>query len=355
LASASTSFLITVTPVNDPPSIAWIGLANGALLAAGQLTLNVSASDPDANLAAVQYFVDGALFGQTTNPPFTFLWTNAPMGYHRIEARATDTTGLSGVTSNLFVSVLGAPMTFVYPGALWKYWDRGTLPATNWFSPACSDATWSAGPSPLGYGDANGIWPATTNYSGPTNTDKYVTTYYRSSFNLAEAASVTNLLVSIQRDDGAIVYLNGAEIYRNNMPTGAVSYGTWATGTISGTDEVAWYTNTVNPALLVNGANVLAAEIHQVTNTSSDIFFNLRLTAQPTLHPPAIAAVARPGDVQISWPAWAAGLALWCTDDLEPPVTWAPVTNALSNTNGEMTVTAPVVEQGRKFFQLRSW
>ena len=353
LAIASTNFNVTVNPVSDPPNIAWAGLTNGAFLAAGQITLNVNAADPDGNLSFVQYFVDGTLFGQATNPPYSLLWTNAPAGYHRLEARATDTTGLSAGSSNVFVSVLGSPVALVSPGALWKYWDRGSLPATNWFGPAFNDGSWPAGPSPLGYGDANGVWPATTNSYGPDSNNKYVTTYYRSTVTLSNAAALTNLLVSVQRDDGLIVYLNGVDIYRNNMSTGAVTYTNWATGTVSGVDEVAWYTNAVNAGLLANGVNVLAAEVHQVTTNSTDIFFNLRLTAQPALQRPALAATVQNGQAQFSWPAWAAGLSLWSADTLTPPVIWSPVTNSALSTNGQVTIT--VLPGERKFFQLQSW
>ena len=346
---------LTVNAVSDPPSIAWVGLTNGTVLAAGQITLNVNATDPDGNLAYVQYFLDGALFGQASNAPYSFVWSNAPMGYHRIQASAVDTTSLSGDTSNLFVSVLGAPTAVVSPGALWKYWDRGSLPATNWFSPAYNDAGWSNGPSPLGYGDANGVWPATTNGFGLDSNNKYPTTYYRSAFTVASAAALANLMVSVQRDDGLILYLNGVEIYRNNMSAGAVTYTNWSTATVSGVDEVAWFTNAVSAGLLVSGANLLAAEVHQAATNSSDIFFNLRLTGQPTLQRPAVAAAAGNGQVQFSWPAWAAGLSLWASDDLTAPVTWRPVTNAVVLTNGQPAITVPAGDRDRKFFQLQGW
>lgn len=354
LASASTSFHLNVNPVSDPPTIVWAGLTNGAFLAAGNITLNVTATDPDGDLSFVEYFLDGAAFGTATNPPYSLFWTNAAAGYHRLEARATDATGLSAASRNIFVSVLGAPVSLVSPGAVWRYWDRGSLPGTNWFSPAFSES-WPGGPSPLGYGDANGVWPATTNSYGPDSNKKYPTTYYRSTFTVADAAALANLSVSIQRDDGVIVYLNGAEIFRNSMPTGAVSYATLAAATISGADEVAWYTNAVNASLLVNGLNLLAAEIHQVTTNSTDIFFSLRLTAQPALMRPSLAAAVDNGQLELAWPAWAAGLSLWTTETLTPPVVWSPVTNPAVLTNTEMRITLPVQAPPLKFFRLQSW
>ena len=40
------------------------------------------------------------------------------------------------------------------------------------------------------------------------------------------------------RDDGAVVYLNGTEVFRSNMPTGTITYTTLASTTVGGTDVI---------------------------------------------------------------------------------------------------------------------
>jgi hypothetical protein len=77
-----------------------------------------------------------------------------------------------------------------------------------------------------------------------------------------------------------VVYLNGTEVYRNNMPTGTVTASTRASAVVD--DDNIYYSATVNPALLVAGANVIAVEIHQVVPDSSDISFNFDLTGTST-------------------------------------------------------------------------
>ncbi len=79
------------------------------------------------------------------------------------------------------------------------------------------------------------------------------------------------------RDDGEVVYLNGTEVYRTNMPTGSINYLTLASSTVVGTEEDIFHETSVDPGLLVNGTNVLAVEIHQINLTSSDISFDLEL------------------------------------------------------------------------------
>lgn len=71
-------------------------------------------------------------------------------------------------------------------------------------------------------------------------------------------------------------------VYRNNMSGGTVAYNAYALSAVGGADEDAYYTTAIDPALLVNGENVLAVEIHQANGSSSDISFNLELTGETT-------------------------------------------------------------------------
>src|SRR5262249_26203056 len=78
-------------------------------------------------------------------------------------------------------------------------------------------------------------------------------------------------------------YLNGAEVYRNNLPGGAVSFNTLAT--MVAPDENDYLTAPVSSTLLVSGHNVVAAEVHQANPASSDIGFDLALIAEGMARP----------------------------------------------------------------------
>ncbi len=98
-------------------------------------------------------------------------------------------------------------------------------------------------------------------------------------------------MVSVQRDDGVAAYLNGTPIFTNNMPaSGSIGYLTYASTVIGGVDETTFYSQSVSSALLMNGTNVLAAEIHQANSNSSDIIFDLELSGDtfPPNQPPAV-------------------------------------------------------------------
>ena len=53
------------------------------------------------------------------------------------------------------------------------------------------------------------------------------TFYFRHDFNV-DSAGIEGLEINLRRDDGAIIYLNGTEIVRSNMPPADVDYQTFA-------------------------------------------------------------------------------------------------------------------------------
>ena len=159
-------------------------------------------------------------------------------------------------------------------GSVWKYFDKGALPATDWNRPDFNDSGWDSGPAQLGYGDND---EATTLDYGPDRNNKYVTNYFRTTFEVADVSNLQNLLFKLVRDDGAVVYLNGQEVLRSNMPSGTINYSTWASTSVGGTNEDAFMEFSIEPDALVAGENCLAVEIHQDDPASSDIGFDLEI------------------------------------------------------------------------------
>ena len=161
-------------------------------------------------------------------------------------------------------------------GSTWKYLDNGSDQGTAWRALGFNDTSWYSGPAKLGYGDGD---EATVVRYGPDSNNKYVTTYFRRTFSVIDAASITNLALRMQRDDGVVMFLNGTEVFRDNVPSGPVLYNTWASRYLMDPEEKQWISGVLNPSVLVEGANIAAVEIHQANGASSDIGFNLELTA----------------------------------------------------------------------------
>jgi acid phosphatase type 7 len=175
-------------------------------------------------------------------------------------------------------SPMQAQQSLLVPaGAVWKYLDTGADLGTAWRAAAFTDSGWKTGAAELGYGDGD---EATLVAYGPDSTSKYTTTYFRHAFTVADPSAYGGLTLRVLRDDGAIVYLNGTEVFRTNMPTSGVTAATFASSVVLNANERTYVTVSVDPARLVAGTTVLAVEIHQSDATSSDLSFNLTLTTE---------------------------------------------------------------------------
>ncbi|HTD88132.1 MAG TPA: Ig-like domain-containing protein [Candidatus Binatia bacterium] len=107
---------------------------------------------------------------------------------------------------------------------------------------------------------------------------------------------VEELIFQLRRDDGAVVYINGLEYYRSNMPPGAITSSTLASADAVGLDEQQAFITTVQASGLLIGTNVIAVEVHQSAPTSSDVGFDLHLTASGDTSPRIL--LSRPGNGQ---------------------------------------------------------
>ena len=187
----------------------------------------------------------------------------------------------------------------VAAASAWRYFVTPSAPAADWTATDFDDSGWPSGPAELGYGESD---QTTTIGFGPNSNDKYTTTYFRHDFNVTDPAEFDTLDLWLKRDDGGVVYVNGAEVFRSpNMPGGPVDYDT---RTLSPNGENTIDTASFGADVLLPGANVVAVEIHQADPDSSDLSFDLALTG-----------VAPPSSPELHW-AWLAGeLVLWWSDD----------------------------------------
>lgn len=221
----------------------------------------------------------------TTSTSKTITGLIAATGYEfRVKSICSATSGNYSAVLGFTTYPAGANY-FVAPSSTWKYSDTGINQNTAWREVSFNDATWKTGTAEFGYGDGD----ETTIVSyGPDAANKYPTTYFRKTFTIENPANYSALSLGIVRDDGAVAYLNGIEIFRSNLPTGVIGYNTYAIESLGGSDETDWVTTAVDAALLVAGTNVLSVEIHQNSLASSDLSFNGRLTAASNIVAPVV-------------------------------------------------------------------
>jgi hypothetical protein len=169
-----------------------------------------------------------------------------------------------------------APITYIATGHEWSYLDDGSDQGSAWRSADFDDSGWATGPSELGYG-SDGEGSGTTVGFGPDSSEKYTTTYFRASVNIPEPSIFFNFLLRIKYDDGIVVYINGKEALRQNLPVGA-SFESFASGSVD--DEGGWKDFTLSTPELSAGTNVIAVEIHQTSGSSSDIRLDMVLRGE---------------------------------------------------------------------------
>ena len=181
-----------------------------------------------------------------------------------------------GEEIGIFKAEQADSLTFIQIGDSWKYYDFGSYPGVNWMNLEYNDSDWSTGYAELGYGDGD---ETTVVDFGPDSDDKYISTYFRKVISVDNAYGPQSLRFKVLRDDGVLVYLNGNEIIRDNMPEGQISFQTQATSTVSFSDEEEYYEWDIDADLIDEGENIIAVEVHQSSSSSSDISFDLELKA----------------------------------------------------------------------------
>lgn len=287
-----------------PPTVSITSPTNGAtFITPVNITINATATDADGTVTLVEFFAGATKVGEDDTAPYSIVWSNAAPGNYALTARATDETGFSAVSPAVNIVVISGGDILVATGSDWKYLDDGSdQTETLWKTLNFADSGWSNGLAQLGYGDNDEVTEVRSNRLDGT---KILTTYFRHVFNVPNASIYSNLIVRLQRDDGGIVYLNEVEVFRSNMPTGAVNYLTEAAGNT--TSETAFFQQGVNPALLNSGNNIIAVEIHQQNTNSSDISFDLTLIGNAPSGPPTVAitsptnsATLAPGNITIN-------------------------------------------------------
>lgn len=159
---------------------------------------------------------------------------------------------------------------------MWRYLEDGTDQGTAWRDTGFNDTGWPSGLGVLGQ-ETDGPSVAlimtdlmSMSEGGPR------TTYFRAVFDLPVPPSeLFELRMRFLLDDGAVVYLNGQEAFRVAVPADQ----TFATEGTRNVGNANFETTTLPTTNLVSGPNVIAVEVHQNGDNSSDIVWGAELFA----------------------------------------------------------------------------
>jgi DNA-binding CsgD family transcriptional regulator len=172
----------------------------------------------------------------------------------------------------LFLSSHGiAQKTIIKNGDSWEYYDIGYLDEEWMLHP--DSYKWKKGKTPIGYGDETVI--TNINY-GTSEDNKHLLKYFKKEFYITD----TNFLgyeFRILRDDGAVVYVNGKELFRSNMQNATITNTSLAKKTVDGNTEEKFFIKIFENSIFKKGKNVITVSIHQAYKESSDCIFSLEL------------------------------------------------------------------------------
>ncbi len=203
-----------------------------------------------------------------------------PDGGSNIVLFVTPTPGTVNSVSATACTVTTASHNFVTLTNVWRFNQSSNLDAVNWQATNYNDATWLSGPGLLAAENNATINSLIhTTLTAPDSPPGGLTAghgyYFRTTFELTEQPA--DFLVSAYLDDGAIIYVNGAEAKRVRMGAGSITNGSFSSGQPSGGDTTSPDSFTLPISFFHLGTNTIAVEVHQSDAASSDVVWGMTL------------------------------------------------------------------------------
>jgi hypothetical protein len=158
---------------------------------------------------------------------------------------------------------------------LFKGRTEASSPVTAWRTNGFNDATFVNAPAPFTYGEG---YTYGTDMSDMLNS--YTCFFLRRTFEVTNLAQISALRLGAKVDDGFVVWINGTEVQRVNMPGlpgDPVTISTLSSGAPSEPVPFVSYTLAAPANYLLNGTNTVAVQVFNVNAPSTDIVFDCSL------------------------------------------------------------------------------
>ena len=164
-------------------------------------------------------------------------------------------------------------------GSEWNYYDLGTTPELQnghlWYQVEYPSIGWKQGNARFGFGPGEVATEINQVKSGTT--ENLITAYFTKRFQVNSVISIPELILHLNCDDGAVIYINGRRVVNHNMPNDYLTENLYAASDVSGENESVYVSYQLDPSILVTGENVIAVEVHQSASGNEDLYFDLEL------------------------------------------------------------------------------
>ncbi|MCU1368824.1 MAG: hypothetical protein JWO77_18 [Ilumatobacteraceae bacterium] len=255
--TAPTAPSVTATPANGRVGLSWTPGTDDTALGGYLITRD------DQPLAVTGPTATSYTDTVATNVAHTYVITSF------------DTNGNVRASSPVSTTVQANP-DLLPSGASWRWSFTEAGQPDGWTQPGFDDSTWATGSGELGFGDSD---EKTVISTAPA--PRPLTAYFRTQVTVEDPAAFATVLADVIRDDGAVVYVNGVEVGRDNMPAGPAGPSTKAVIGISDrTAEKTPVSITIPASAFHAGVNMIAVEIHGNDRYTGDLSFDLKLTGR---------------------------------------------------------------------------
>ena len=178
--------------------------------------------------------------------------------------------------------------TAIFAGDSWNYIIPSQEPSSYWNTVNFDAADWSVGPGGFGYGD---------NDDGTTINSGTISVFMRRPFSITELTKLNKAILHADYDDGFVAFFNGVEVFRSSnlmdeddtVPYDATTNIDHEAQLYTGLIPEAFVMDSIDIAQLLSvGENILAIQVHNVGETSSDMssnfFFTFGITDESTFY-----------------------------------------------------------------------
>jgi lysophospholipase L1-like esterase len=265
-------------------------------------------------------------------------------------------TGLQAVAQEWFTRIQSiiittnqVTSTLIHGGDVWKYSDTGQDLGTSWSQTNFNDSGWSSGPARLGFGDPTVFTTVSSN--------RQITTYFRDSFVVPGNVTFTNLNLRLTRVDGAVVWLNGQEAFRTNLPAGPITYTSLALQSVISARVVGspfiFYPTNIMVSNLHAGTNLAAVEVHSSAIGRSAIGMDMEMIGTGSFLP-SLSIASAGNNLVLTWPvANGTGFTLYTSTNLAMSGGWINAAATVQTNNGQYVVTLSP-DTVTRFFRLQN-
>ncbi len=282
------SFDATITAVRTPvggPVVPAAPVVSGGV-EGGSAVVSWSPGD-GAALSGFEVFRDGVRVAQPGPAVREYVDSSVVPGeQYQYGVVAVGAGGLRSEVATTVVQVPGGgpgvpeDVVLVAEGVQWRWLFSSSAWPSGWTGVGFGDGSWSSGLAPLGWGHAS---IATNIDVPPPTSNRPRTALFRRSFSVVRPGELSSVRVVTRADDGVAVWVNGTEVGRAGLPSGALSNQTYAVAAPRTPAAIAAPVSFDVPvSLLREGENVIAVSVHHNYRGTPDISFDATITAVRT-------------------------------------------------------------------------